>query len=598
MLIKKAIIAAVIIFSGINAYAQLTVDDLVITTKVKEKFVDKNGQPLTGKGVVIGDVDSGIDVFHPFYFFADGGEFDWIDANGDGAYTPGSDAVDVNSNGTAEPEEIIRHIKMNNKTYGLIKGSRDFEADMDFIYNDKNGNRKRDFGVKDGFTEQDPTYGEQYYIVRDVNGNNKLDTGEKLSALGTSKVKAVREKNGTVRRRGTDLIMTERDTIEHGTHVASIIMGGHYGVGRLHGIAPDAEMVFANIKYDYTPRFVKNFPDMLNFLKSENINIMLLEDGEYMWEFMDGSSEEEQMLNQMARDGITVIGGGGNLAGANAHIRNTITAGSTNTYTISAPGMITEEKTIKNDGIFPTFLWQGASNNISFVVEAPDGKKTKELKTGSGITTAGKYNVFYSREVSSKGTVMFKFMLSKKDSGEVGGEWKIRVKPESNVVLDGFVGDVSQSWSGHTHWTDNTTDEGTVTFPSTADSCIAVGAYTVNYPFFPGDVVNGLSPYSGVGYNVDGSIGIDIVGPGHTTFTAAPDNAYEIFSGTSSAAPHVVGAAALLLQYDPTLTHTQIRNILLTSALKDSFTGNVPNTDWGYGKLDIEKALRYITGTN
>lgn len=30
-----------------------------VTTVLKEKFFDKNGNPLTGKGVIIGDLDSG-----------------------------------------------------------------------------------------------------------------------------------------------------------------------------------------------------------------------------------------------------------------------------------------------------------------------------------------------------------------------------------------------------------------------------------------------------------------------------------------------------------------------------------------------------------
>jgi len=34
--------------------------------------------------------------------------------------------------------------------------------------------------------------------------------------------------------------------------------------------------------------------------------------------------------------------------------------------------------------------------------------------------------------------------------------------------------------------------------------------------------------------------------------------------------------------------------IILNSAVKDNFTGNVPNPEWGYGKLDIEGAIKYL----
>jgi subtilisin family serine protease len=66
------------------------------------------------------------------------------------------------------------------------------------------------------------------------------------------------------------------------------------------------------------------------------------------------------------------------------------------------------------------------------------------------------------------------------------------------------------------------------------------------------------------------------------------------FSGTSSAAPHVVGTAALLLQYNPALTHSQIRQIIINSAVDDKFTGSVPNHKWGYGKLNIENSITYL----
>jgi len=110
--------------------------------------------------------------------------------------------------------------------------------------------------------------------------------------------------------------------------------------------------------------------------------------------------------------------------------------------------------------------------------------------------------------------------------------------------------------------------------------------------------VGDLATYSSRGYNIDGKLGIDLTAPGHSTFSEGKNNSWTIFNGTSSAAPHVVGAAALLLQYDPTLTHAQIRQILRNSAAKDNFTGSVPNPEWGYGKLDIEGAIKYLMQSN
>ncbi len=573
-------------------YAQVKADKIWITTKLSEKYYDKEGNILTGKGVVVGDVDSGIDIFHPMFFFADGGEYNWIDVNGDGKFEPGKDAVDLNKNGKDDRGEILNYIDLRNETYLIQSDPKVYEPDMDFLYVDRNLNGKRDFGEKDGFTEADPTYGEQFFITRDANGNNKLDVGEKLNALQTSKVRAVREKSGTIRRRGVDLIKTEPDSIGHGTGVSGILLGGHYGVQKLHGIAPDAEIVMANIKYNYTPRFVTSFPEMLTFLRTEGINILLFEDGEWMYEYMDGSTEEEELTNEIARSGITVIGGGGNLADGNMHIKDTIPANVVRIYNFSAPK---EAEGKKNDGAFISFLWRQPELNISFKIKAPDGTVTSGLKDGSEFMKSGKYNIYYERSVSPKGTVMFKIGISEKDSGTVNGDWSVEVVSPGDVILDGFIVDVTQSWGGSTRWkSDKITGEGTVTFPCTADSCMAIGAYTVNYEWPGYGKLNDLCSYSGIGYNINGKMGIDLCAPGHTTFTTSTNYGYGIFSGTSSAAPHVVGAAILMLQYDKSLTHTQIRNILLATTTRDEFTGSVPNTNWGFGKLNTEAAIKYL----
>lgn len=593
---SKILLSAAVLVLSLGLTSAQTTDKYEVTTVLKEKFTDKNGNPLTGKGVIIGDVDSGIDVFHPMFFFADGGEFEWIDVNGDGRITPGEDGVDRNTNGTIDKDEVLRYIEIKDNTWGMLSslGSnpRAYNPEFDFLYIDLNSNKKRDFGTAAGFKESDPSYGEPYFIALDENKNGIIDKGEKLVALKTSKIRAVRQRDNVIRRRGTDLIETEEDENGHGTGVAGLIIGGHYGVQKIHGIAPDAEMVFSSIRYDYTPRFVRNFPDLVGFLKDEKVNILLFEDGEWMWEFMDGSSEEEEMVNQMARDGVTIIGGAGNMSGGNMVIIDTLTAGKTETYTVSASGKI-EEKIVKNDGLFFSFLWRNPDNNLSFVVQTPDGK-TSEISSGSGKETVGKYNIYYSREVSPKGTVMMKFGCSTKDSGTVKGIFKIEVKSNVSEPIRGYVVDVTQSWSGNARWINSPaiTDEANVCFPSTADSCIAVGAFAVNFGW--GEKVGDLATYSSVGFNINGKLGVDITGPGHSTFSTEKDLGYQIFSGTSSAAPHVVGAAALLLQYNPNLTHAEIRSILLNSAVKDNFTKSVPNPEWGYGKLSIEGAIKYL----
>jgi|GEM_PF-3630314 len=47
----KKLIIIFILFSFVNSYAQLSSDGIVITSKLKEKFYDKEGNLLTGKAI-------------------------------------------------------------------------------------------------------------------------------------------------------------------------------------------------------------------------------------------------------------------------------------------------------------------------------------------------------------------------------------------------------------------------------------------------------------------------------------------------------------------------------------------------------------------
>lgn len=67
----------------------------------------------------------------------------------------------------------------------------------------------------------------------------------------------------------------------------------------------------------------------------------------------------------------------------------------------------------------------------------------------------------------------------------------------------------------------------------------------------------------------------------------AEDNVHRIRYGTSVSAAHVAGALALMLQQTPTLKPSAARLALIQKRRTDSFTGSVPNATWGYGKLDL-----------
>lgn len=69
------------------------------------------------------------------------------------------------------------------------------------------------------------------------------------------------------------------------------------------------------------------------------------------------------------------------------------------------------------------------------------------------------------------------------------------------------------------------------------------------------------------------------------------DGKHIAWSGTSAAAPYAAGVVALMFQKNPNLNAAQVKEILIRTAKRGGFVGAVPNAEWGYGKLNPSAAL-------
>jgi minor extracellular serine protease Vpr len=119
----------------------------------------------------------------------------------------------------------------------------------------------------------------------------------------------------------------------------------------------------------------------------------------------------------------------------------------------------------------------------------------------------------------------------------------------------------------------------------------------------PGEIWTGSS----IGPTADGRLGVDVSAPSTDLVTTYNPTSYwatnrgnlindggglyGIAGAVSGASPTVTGIIALMLQANPSLDAVQVKQILQQSAKADSFTGAVPNTTWGYGKVDAVGAV-------
>lgn len=129
---------------------------------------------------------------------------------------------------------------------------------------------------------------------------------------------------------------------------------------------------------------------------------------------------------------------------------------------------------------------------------------------------------------------------------------------------------------------------GTVTTPGTADRALTVGAVDDN---------DAIASFSSIGPRFgDGAVKPDVVAPGTDIIAARAagtnppfpvDDYYTFDSGTSMAAPHVAGAAAIVKSARPTLSGDALKQVLMSSAQP---AGN-PVFSEGAGRIWIPGAI-------
>ncbi len=118
----------------------------------------------------------------------------------------------------------------------------------------------------------------------------------------------------------------------------------------------------------------------------------------------------------------------------------------------------------------------------------------------------------------------------------------------------------------------------------------------IGYPASPWltEIPDMIADFSSRGPSIELGIKPDVTAPGVNILSAYYDGSFQLMNGTSMAAPHVTGSAALLVELHPEWSPAQVKSALMSTAsqtilnLDGVTTANVMTQ--GAGRIDLSKA--------
>jgi len=491
--------------------------------------------------------------------------------------------VGAKSTSRATPEAIVHggvgKLKGNGVIIAVLDSGLDFR-NPDFITFDKNGQ---------------PTSRLKYFW------DTMSDSG---AALGLGSVAPVQYPNGASigtlysredlnkELRSIRPLISTWDVDGHGTACAGVAASnGNNSDGRYQGVAPEAELIGVRLGDNLESAYLLNaICAWIDKVAGETPTVISCSFGGRQGGH-DGMKIEERQLNErfpMSIKGRAVCIAAGNDGGSPRHA-DLIFGGKDQAGEI--------RWTMATQGLLEVYYDVSDETDLRYVAIGADLAEKGEINP-----LTGKYVSYF-------------------DVGPGAAGLKYYTESGKQVIADAYLLEFGNGGAKF--------DDSCVSFskliesPGSAHHAITVGSYDWNDQFeqhgqlgaftdpLKGSplTIGSLSGYSSTGplRNTE-VVKPDIVAPGQYYAASASRNTratldttgrYGLFNGTSAATPYTSGVLALIMQKKPTITLGEIKELLKKCGTQDRFTGPVPNSKWGFGKLDlkaVEKMLKSLDG--
>ena len=429
----------------------------------------------------------------------------------------------------------------------------------------------------------------------------------------------------------------DRNDATHGTHVAGIASGADTLKNTYFGVAPDADLVFvsmskqnqaaSNVEISDGIKYIYDYAESVG--KPCVINMSL---GTHVGPH-DGTSSFDKIADILQGKGKLLVGAVGNEGDKLMHVSKTFGENlkdSLSTFIQFIPGIAAGNIDIWGDEDMKFTLqfhvYKTSTNKICkyfdiIDVSDPDGNEVlhslsmaKDYVKGTiHVVTEispinNKPHAYISLGVSAvDGDCYVAISIKPQTPGSVNVWTEAAMTTFDNYYVPGYVKGNNSSTAGE--------------IGGSGKKIISVGAYTSKnrYNDFSGQAystkekLDRLVSYSSCGPTPDGRMKPDITAPGSMVASAisnyyrsavvankvnwqGEEYIYGFMEGTSMAAPCVTGILATWLQASPDLTPERVRRILKETAIRDSYTGEIPDGDnkWGFGKINAWEGIKAV----
>ncbi len=411
----------------------------------------------------------------------------------------------------------------------------------------------------------------------------------------------------------------QTDTNGHGTAVTGAAAGNGASLTnkKYKGMAPGADIVVVKAgNGSFSDNNVKDALKYAQYISSTEskpvvVNLSLGSQSNAH----DGTSTVDEAVDAFTASGngrVAVVAAG-NDGNELMHVTGSVANSATGDITFTVPSFSPNSGSGNDYFIFE--LWWNNNGNISATIESPDGFSYTRAADAEGTSNTDDGSITIINKTDSDHSngdrrTYIEIFDGVANVGPEVGTWTLSLANGSGSSMTYHAWLVATSVGATLTGADSTY---TIASPGTANSAITVAAYTARwrwlasdenpYAFTVPDLSDDISEFSSIGPTRDGAQKPDISSPGRGLFSTTstdytPAVAYEIVTdkyhliqGTSGASGTVAGAVALLLDNNASLTASQAKSLLTDNADSDSYTGSLPNSEWGYGKLNVFESM-------